>query len=125
MKQSNPIQINRARQTLPAGGIWQERVKQRGGRVLRLLIDSDRHQCANLQAQAAIAELVRLLALDDESSWNGCAILARTHRYLWAIQAWCERHNTPYLLTADKDSALPIVRQRSFVVVIDIMRKAS
>ncbi|EMM8839928.1 MULTISPECIES: RecQ family ATP-dependent DNA helicase [Pseudomonas] len=122
LKEANPIRIDRARQELPAGGLWEERDEQRKGQVMRLLIDpSDREQ-GNLQAQAAMVELGRLLAL-EQGSWNGCAVLARTHRYLWPIQAWCEQHDIPYFLAADKETALPITRQRSFVAAIDYMRE--
>ena len=121
LKEANPIRINWARQELPAGGVWEELDEQRNGRVLRLLIDPRDREQGNLQAQAAMAELGRLLAL-EQGGWNGCAILARTHRYLWPIQAWCEQHDIPYFLAADKEAALPITRQRSFVLVIDHLR---
>ena len=122
LKEANPIQIDRARQELPAGGLWEEQDEQRKGRVLRLLIDPSDRERGNLQAQAAMLELERLLVL-EQGSWNGCAVLARTHRYLWPIQAWCEQHDIPYFLAADKETALPITRQCSFVAAIDYMRE--
>lgn len=122
LKEANPIQIDRARQELPAGGLWEEQDEQRKGRVLRLLIDPSDREHGNLQAQAAMAEFGRLLAL-EQRGWNGCAVLARTRRYLWPIQAWCEQHDIPYFLAADKETALPITRQRSFVAAIDYMRE--
>lgn len=121
LKEAHPIRIDKARQELPVGGVWEELDEQRGGRVLRLLIDpSDREQ-GNVQAQAAMAELGRLLAI-EHGDWNGCAILGHNHRYLWPVQAWCEQHDIPYFLAADKDSALPITRQRSFVRAIEHLR---
>lgn len=122
LKEANPIRIDRARQELPAGGLWEEQDEQRKGRVLRLLIDPNDRERGNLQAQATMVELERLLVL-EQGSWNGCAVLARTHRYLWPIQAWCEQHDIPYFLAADKETALPITRQRSFVAAIDYLRE--
>ncbi len=82
LKEAHPIRIDKARQELPVGGVWEELDEQRGGRVLRLLIDpSDREQ-GNVQAQAAMAELGRLLAI-EHGDWNGCAILGHNHRS-WA-----------------------------------------
>ncbi|HBO7423086.1 TPA: RecQ family ATP-dependent DNA helicase [Pseudomonas aeruginosa] len=122
LKEANPIRIDRARQELPAGGIWEEQDAQRQGRVQRFVIDPSDRERGNLQAQAAMVELGRLLAL-EQGSWSGCAVLARTHRYLWPIQAWCEQHDIPYFLAADKETALPITRQRSFVAAIDYLRE--
>ncbi|MGV8671246.1 ATP-binding domain-containing protein, partial [Pseudomonas aeruginosa] len=56
---------------------------------------------------------------------SGCAILARTHRYLWPVQALCELAGVPYFLASDKDSALPITRQRDFVTVVDRLREVN
>ncbi|MBK4990662.1 RecQ family ATP-dependent DNA helicase [Pseudomonas sp. S36] len=121
LKEANPIQINRSRQDMPAGGVWEQLDEQRQGRVLRLLIQPGDREHGNLQAQAVMAELERLREL-EQGAWNGCAVLARTHRYLWPIQAWCEQHKVPYFLAADKDTTLPLTRQRGFIVVMDYLR---
>lgn len=122
LKEANPIRIDSARHKLPSGGVWDERDVQQKGRVLRLQIASSDREHGNLQAQAAMAELMRLLAL-EQGSWYGCAVLARSHRYLRPIQAWCEQHDIPYFLAADKETALPMTRQRSFVAAIDFLRE--
>lgn len=121
LKKAHPIRIDLARQAHADGGEWAHRDTQRHGRILRLLLD--RHDCehGNLQAQAALQELQRLLTL-EQGTWDGCAILARTHRYLWPIQAWCEQHDVPFFLAANKDTVLPTTRQRGFVAVIDYLR---
>lgn len=122
LKRDHPIAIDEARQSLPAGGVWESLDVQRRGQVLRLVIDAGSdEQGMNLQAQAAVAELTRLLAM-EQGGWGGCAILARAHRYLRPIQSWCEQHDVPYFLAADKGIALPMVRQRGFVAVIDYLR---
>lgn len=122
LKASYPIRINRERQSDPLGGQWQTLDSDRSGRVARLAIESSDRVVGNLQAQAAIAELKRLLAL-EVGDWNGCSILARTHHYLWPVQALCELGGIPYFLASDKDSALPITRQRDFVAVVDQLRE--
>src|SRR5690606_27523774 len=114
LKQEHPIQIDTARRERPKGGGWENLDPERAGRVLRLRVDAEDDARANVQAQAAMAELQRLLTLDTED-WQGCAVLARAHQYLLPVQAWCEAHGVPYCLAADKDSALPLTAQRGFV----------
>ncbi|MEH6541475.1 RecQ family ATP-dependent DNA helicase [Halopseudomonas sp.] len=121
LKESHPIRIDRERQKEPLGGRWQALDSGRAGRVVRISIDSSDKLVGNLQAQAAIAELKRLIALDEEG-WSGCAILARTHQYLWPVQALCELSGVPYFLAGEKERGLPITRQRDFVTVIDRLR---
>lgn len=121
LKQQHPIQINASRSSLPRGGVWEEMDVQRAGRVLRLSIAGDEPMRANLQAQAAVAELKRLLDIEN-GDWEGAAVLSRTHQYLYPIQAWCEQNGVPYFLAADKDAALPLTGQRGFVSVIEQLR---
>jgi ATP-dependent DNA helicase RecQ len=121
LKQDHPIQINAARRDQPKGGEWESLDPERAGRVLRLRIEGEDGARANLQAQAVMAELQRLLSLNSEE-WQGCAVLARTHQYLWPVQAWCEAHGVPYYLAADKDSALPLTAQRGFAQAVEAFR---
>ena len=58
----------------------------------------------------------------ESGEWQGCAVLACNHQYLWPIQAWCEQHGVPYYLAADKDGVLPITAQRGFVAVLNTLR---
>ena len=122
LKQDHPIQIDTARRERPQGGDWEALDLERVGRVLRLRIDAEEGRQANLQAQAAMAELQRLLSLDSED-WQGCAVLARTHQYLLPVQAWCEAHGVPYCLAADKGGALPLTAQRGFVQAVEELRE--
>jgi len=121
LKQDHPIQINAARRDQPKGGEWESLDPERAGRLLRLRIEGEEGARANLQAQAVMAELQRLLSLNSEE-WQGCAVLARTHQYLWPVQAWCEAHGVPYYLAADKDSALPLTAQRGFAQAVEALR---
>lgn len=124
LKKEHPIHINAARQHHAPGGMWQTLDALRQGRVLRLQLQASLTASANVQAQAAMEELQRLLSLSSEGvlDWQSCAVLARSHRYLWPVQAWCEKHGIRYFLAADKESELPIIRQRSFMAVIDDLR---
>ncbi|WP_425316070.1 RecQ family ATP-dependent DNA helicase [Stutzerimonas chloritidismutans] len=121
LKQDHPIQIDTARRERPKGGDWESLDPERAGWVLRLRVDAEDDTRANVQAQAAMAELQRLLTLDPED-WQGCAVLARTHQYLLPVQAWCEAHGVQYCLAADKDSALPLTAQRGFVRTVEGLR---
>lgn len=122
LKAAQPIRIDQARAAGPAGGRWQALDPERRGSVLRLRVAGSDRPCGNLQAQAAIAELDRLRRLDARDDWQGCAVLARSHRYLWPVQALCEREGIPYFLAADTQNGLPLTRQRPFVGLVAQLR---
>ncbi len=122
LKTEQAIRINLERTTEPAGGIWQGLDPERRGAVLHIRLPDSDQATGNLQAQAVMAELQRLRTLEDRDNWQGYAVLARSHRYLWPLQAWCEHHGVPYFLAADKNSALPLTRQRPFTQLITHLR---
>ena len=101
LKQDHPIQINAARRDQPKGGEWESLDPERAGRVLRLRIEGEEGARANLQAQAVMAELQRLLSLNGEE-WQGCAVLARkqsatrgegSNAYTLTFCACCNAYN--------------------------------
>lgn len=122
LKLDHPIRIDKARHELPAGGDWLARDVVRQGRVLRIQLPHSDCKVGNLQAQAVLQELQRLIELEDGPSWEGCAVLARNRVYLKPLQAWCELNAIPYFLAADKDATLPLMRERGFVKVVDVLR---
>jgi ATP-dependent DNA helicase RecQ len=122
LKAKHPIQINNTRQELPMGGHWQTLDHLRQGRVSCIRLPAADSATGNIQAQAVLAELQRLRDLEQRDDWQGCAVLARTHRYLLPIQAWCEHNSLPYYLAADKQSALPLTRQRGYIQAIEHLR---
>ena len=125
LKADHPIHIDQHRQSEPAGGLWHDRDTARRGKVLCLEVPADDRSSGNVQAQAVLMELQRLLALeegDDVERWNGCAVLARQHSTLQPLQAWCEQNAVDYFLAADKNNALPLTRQREFCAVIEKLR---
>lgn len=122
LKANHPIRIDQAREDHPVTGHWQTLDPERQGHVLCIALPSDDRGHGNLQAQAVIAEMQRLRLLEHAPDWQGCAVLARTHRYLWPFQAWCEQHDVPYHLASDKQAPLPLTRQRGFMQVIERLR---
>jgi len=72
MKRGHPIQINRARATLPPGGNWQLGDQTAQGKVQCLRV-----QDKTSQALALLAELRRLQSLSSDFDPGSCAILAR------------------------------------------------
>lgn len=120
LKQQHPIRINTAKQKEPAGGRWASADSVAHGQVLRLLLPDNDKSEGNLQAQAALTRLQELIAT-GLLHWSDCAILARTHKYLLPIQAWCEQHAVPYHLAADKSRAAALTRHREFVRFIDAL----
>ena len=125
LKSEHPIRIDRARAELPDAGRWCDLDPERSGRVLRIHLPAIDRATGNLQAQAVMAELQRVRALEGREDWQGCAVLARSHRYLWPFQAWCEQRGVPYFLAADRQSMLPLTRQRAFTSVVAQLRAAA
>lgn len=125
LKAQHPIRIDPARAAGPVGGRWAALDRERRGSVLRLRIPGADRICGNLQAQAVIAECDRLRVLEGRDDWQGVAVLARSHRYLWPVQALCERNGIPYFLAADKQNGLPLTRQRPFVRLVAHLRALS
>lgn len=125
LKAEHPIRINKGRTKNDPGGRWQAIDELRKGRVLCLQIASNSNESGNIQAQAVLAELLRLKKLDNALEWRDFAILSREHRYLLPLQAWCEQNAVPYFLASDKGNALPVTRQRAYIQVIEHLRRHS
>ncbi len=123
LKSAHPIRVDSQRETQPAGGRWHGLDPRYQGAVLRLIVSEADRWHGNLQAQAAVQELVRLRKLSNQSSWDGCAILARSHRYLVPVQAWCEQNEVAYFLASNKERSLPLTRQRAFLTVLEHIRR--
>ncbi|WP_268746604.1 UvrD-helicase domain-containing protein [Nitrincola sp. A-D6] len=84
LKYDHPIEINKARKHEAAGGDWSKLDLWRGEIVCLQLANEDREE-GNLQAQAILQRLTRLI--ENGANWSDCAILARTHKFLQPIQA--------------------------------------
>jgi len=91
LKQEHPIRINYARQSNLPGGQWERLDTFAKGRVHIVRCPAD----ANIQAQMVMEEARRLFALSPSSNWADFAILARAHKYLAPIRAYCELNGIP------------------------------
>ena len=91
LKQEHPIRINFRRQTDLSGGRWEKLDSLARGRVHIVCSPSD----ANIQAQMAMAEVRRLFELSPSADWADFAILARSHKLLAPIRAYCELNGIP------------------------------
>ena len=91
LKQDYPIRINYLRQSNSSGGKWEKLDTFAKGRVhiIRCPVD------ANIQAQMVMEEARRLFALSPASNWSDFAVLARAHKYLAPIRAYCELNGIP------------------------------
>ena len=124
LKREHPIHIDPARAADPPGGRWEALDAQRRGRLLRLRLPAGDRGEGNLQCQAVMNEIARLIELDAGGGWPDAAVLARTHAELQPFVAWCRRHGVPYQLAADKENRLPTTRERDFVRAVDALRAA-
>jgi len=94
LKAKHPIRVNHARRADPPGGAWSKRDPLLQGRVHIVSCPAD----PNVQAQLAVAEIERLRSLDPTFDWSDVAVLARTHRALAPLRAWCEGNGVAYTL---------------------------
>lgn len=91
LKLEHPIRINYARQGNAPGGQWGKLDSLAKGRVHIVRCPAD----ANIQAQMVMEEARRIFALSPLSDWSDFAILARAHKYLAPIRAYCELNGIP------------------------------
>ncbi len=91
IKAGHPIAVDPARRKEPPGGAWQRLDPVAQGRVQVLAPGAT----ALHQAQAVVAELQRLAALDAGWRWAGVAVIAREWRVLDPVRAACEEAGIP------------------------------
>lgn len=91
LKQEHPIRINYARQSNSPGGQWERLDNFAKGRVHIVRCPGD----ANIQAQMVMEEVRRSFSLSPTPDWSDFAILARAHKYLAPIRAFCELNGIP------------------------------
>ncbi len=91
MKTERPIRINRTRAKAPHGGNWNELDPVAKGRVQILAVDADPIH----QAQAVMAEMLRLSNLSPNWDWCKCAVIARYWKDLHQMYSLCKLHDIP------------------------------
>jgi ATP-dependent DNA helicase RecQ len=77
----------------------------------------------NIQAQLAMAELLRLRALDPTADWADIAVLSRTHASLEPIRAYCEWKGIAYRTGEQGQGGLSAVKTREGHRVIAALRR--
>lgn len=104
MKTGQEIRVNHLRREEPAGGAYEHLDPIAAGRVHVLEVPAS----ADIAVQAALAELVRLNALDANSSsaqarrWGRFAVIARRWDDLEPMAALCRIRGIPVRLLRDK-----------------------
>ena len=112
MKADNPIRINRARDRDPDGGGWASLDPVAQGRV-QVISAGDSHIS---QAQAVIAELRRLAALDPDWDWSECAVLARRWAHLDPVRSLCDLEGIPVRVGNEEGSIVWHLRETQRLV---------
>ncbi len=107
MKRKHPIQINRARTTLPLGGNWQLGDQTGQGKVQCLRVKDK-----TSQAMVLLAELQRMQSLSSDFDLNSCAILAREWQELDIVRAVFEAEGMAVSLNWGKSAFPSLTRIR-------------
>ena len=98
MKGEHPIAIDRSRRRDPPGRSWTMLDPVAQGRVQVLPAGGNPIS----QAQAAVAELQRLSALDPDWDWSRCAVIAPEWSYLDPVRSLCELEDIPAQLANEE-----------------------
>ena len=124
LKALHPIIVDPERRAQNAGGKWAQLDPDRQGRVriIRLPRTGNLKAAANIQAQALMAEIERLRRLDG-FRYQDVAVLAREHKILQPVRAWCRQNGIPHFLPRD-DGGIPLRCSREFVRLLDDLEKA-
>lgn len=122
LKQDQPITIDSGRRLVPRGGYWSNVPDLHNGQVVRLEVPAKDAPTGNLQAQIAMQWLQRLRD-NGAKGWSDFSVLARSHKFLLPLQAWCEQQDIPYFMSAEKDQGSLLTRNRTFVQLVDWLRQ--
>ncbi len=112
MKADHPIHVNQAREKDPPGGDWSLLDPVARGQV-QILSAGD---SPISQAQAVIAELKRLSALDDGWDWSSCAVIGREWSYLDPVRSLCEMEDIPVQMANEDFSGVWHLRETRALV---------
>lgn len=117
MKDGHDITVNRSRLKAPTGGIMAALDPVAQGRVQLLSVPPG----DDMQAIAAIDELVRLSLLDPDWSWSKAAIISRDWKRLEPVRSYAESLNIPVRLANEN---LPSIwRLREMQAFIAALRR--
>ena len=107
MKAKHTITVDKSRRGEPAGGAWSELDQVAAGRVQVVPVGSGWVS----QAQAVMAELVRLSGLARDWDWSRCAVIAREWRQLEPVRSICARDGIPVQLANEHEMSLWHLRE--------------
>ncbi|MBU0944463.1 MAG: RecQ family ATP-dependent DNA helicase [Proteobacteria bacterium] len=120
MKREHPIQINRARATLPAGSNWQVNDPLAQGKVQCLQVTN-----TTTQALVLLEEFQRLQSLSSDFDLNSCAILAREWQELDIIRSVFEAADIPVSLNWGRSAFPGLIRIRENADLLTFLHTCS
>ncbi len=120
MKGEHPIEINRARATLPAGGNWQLSDQIAFGKVQCLRVKDKISQ-----ALVLLEELQRLQSLSSDFDINNCAILAREWQELDIVREFFEAEAIAVSLNWGRSAFPSLTRIRENAYLLDYLHNYS
>ncbi len=120
MKGAYPIEVNRGRKTLPAGGNLQFSDSVTRGRVQKIVVADGEEQ-----ARAVLEEVLRLQKLDGALELDQCAILGREWKDLELVRTVLEGEGIPVCLNWGRDAAFPrLTKIRENAEVLEYLKEA-
>ncbi|MDN5869230.1 MAG: ATP-dependent helicase, partial [Nitrococcus sp.] len=117
LKAEHPIRINHTRREAPAGGRWQRLDTIAHGRVCVLGVPGNFIG----QAEAVMAELARIKALDTGAAWSDFAVLARNRASLEPIRAWCELEGIDWCSPDGEQGQPRLTQTREGCALLDML----
>jgi ATP-dependent DNA helicase RecQ len=120
MKTEHPIQINRARATLPPGSNWQLSDQVGQGKVQCLQVKDK-----TTQALVLLEELQRLQSLSSDFDLNSCVILAREWQELDIIRSVFDAEGIPVSLNWGRSAFPGLARVRENADLLTFLRNCS
>jgi ATP-dependent DNA helicase RecQ len=120
MKLEHPIEINKARITLPPGGNWQLSDQIGQGKVQIFQVKD-----TITQALVLLEELQRLQSLSSDFDLNGCAILAREWQELDIVRGVFEAEGIAVSLNWGRSAFPGLARIRENVELLSFLHNCS
>lgn len=120
MKKNHPIEINRDRVTLPAGGNWQRNDSVAQGKVQCLRVTNK-----TSQALVLLEEVQRLQSLSSDFALSNCAILAREWQELDLVRSVFEAAAIPVSLNWGRNGFPSLTRIREHADLLNFLHNCN
>ncbi len=119
MKTDHPIEVNKTRKSLPAGGNFQVNDPVAYGKVQHLLVSSKREQGYGL-----LEEIKRLETVEGDFDLANCAVLAREWKDLSLLRSLFELEGVPVNLHWGRGGGFPgLARIREHAVILEFLKE--